>query len=337
MSVLDLALELASTGLPVFPCGANKRPAIRKNEDGRGFHDATTDPAAIRSLFARRNAALVAVPTGEWSGFDALDLDYRHGAGDWERANQSRIPETRIHQTRSGGRHLLFAHAPGVRISESVIAPGVDVRGSGGYVIWWPAHGVSVASDAPIAPWPNWLLPLALPKPPPQRASAGPSSREPVASEHLDKIINYALARVNTASDGQKHHTLRAMARLLGGIQDRAGFSDAKAAEWLLDALPSTVKDWRGAAKTADWGLENGRGIPLTLHEKPNSKEPDPRRKETARMAFRLLRGGVAGAGVLAVLDQQNAQRTEPLPDQVIRETALWAARQMKGQSNAAR
>ena len=43
MPLLDLALNLAAFGLPVFPRGARKFPCIAKAEGGNGFHDATTD------------------------------------------------------------------------------------------------------------------------------------------------------------------------------------------------------------------------------------------------------------------------------------------------------
>ena len=37
--------------LPVFPCNADKRPAIPKAKGGNGFHDASTDPDRIRELW----------------------------------------------------------------------------------------------------------------------------------------------------------------------------------------------------------------------------------------------------------------------------------------------
>jgi hypothetical protein len=47
------------------------------------------------------------------------------------------------------------------------IALGVDTRGNGGYLVWWPAAGFPVLSDAPLAPWPDWLLADFRPKPRP--------------------------------------------------------------------------------------------------------------------------------------------------------------------------
>jgi hypothetical protein len=63
----------------------------------------------------------------------------------------------RRHRTRSGGLHLVFRHAPDIRCSAGRIAPGIDVRGDGGYIIWWPATGLPVLCNGPFAPWPEWL------------------------------------------------------------------------------------------------------------------------------------------------------------------------------------
>ncbi len=54
---LTAALELAATGIPVFPCKDSKAPAC-----ANGFVDASTDPATIRRLFARSDAVLVGCP-----------------------------------------------------------------------------------------------------------------------------------------------------------------------------------------------------------------------------------------------------------------------------------
>jgi hypothetical protein len=97
------------------------------------------------------------VPTGEIAGFDILDIDPRHGGERWFAEHRDRVPRTRTHKTGSGGLHLLFKHRPGLRCSAGKIAVGVDVRATGGYVIWWPAAGFQAQTDVPISPWPNWL------------------------------------------------------------------------------------------------------------------------------------------------------------------------------------
>ncbi len=161
-AVLHAALDLAASGVPVFPCmsapgtKADKAPAC-----AGGFKAASTDPDTVRRLFASPAAALIGVPTGEASGLDVLDTDPRNGCGTWLAAHEHLIPLTRIHATRSGGMHILLRHKPGLRSSaggDSGPRAGVDVKADGGYVIWWPAAGCQIIMDEDPAPWPAALL-----------------------------------------------------------------------------------------------------------------------------------------------------------------------------------
>jgi hypothetical protein len=144
--------------LPTFPCAANKSPLARD-----GFKS-----ARIRRVVPKA-WPLVGVRTGRASGIDALDVDPT-GKG-WLDANRNRIPRTRTQQTRRG-LHLFFKHADGLRCSVGKIAPGIDVRADGGYVIWWHREGLPCEAW-PIWEWPEWLLQEAMNG---QRASKGPST-----------------------------------------------------------------------------------------------------------------------------------------------------------------
>lgn len=269
MALIDVALSIAAQGWPVFPCGANKRPAISKPDGGRGFHDATADPDEIRALFARApHATLVGVPTGEASGFDALDFDYRNGAKAWEDANFARIPETRTHGTLSGGRHMLFRHAPGVRNTASKFAPGMDVRGEGGYIIAPPSPGYDLIHDGDIAEWPDWLLALIL-KPPADAPRPVARTDHEYTSRRIELLTDAILAKVRSAGDGQKHFALRNAALLLGGLQHIGGLGDQDAVSALMSALPASVKDWKAAEETARWGIEAGKGRPWQPEDRP--------------------------------------------------------------------
>jgi Bifunctional DNA primase/polymerase, N-terminal len=99
-------------------------------------------------------AELVGAPTGERNGFDVLDVDPR-GVG-WFDANFDALPATHAQET-PRGLHLYFRHAPGLRCSASRIAPGVDVRAEGGYVILWRREGLPF-EEHPLCEWPEWLL-----------------------------------------------------------------------------------------------------------------------------------------------------------------------------------
>jgi hypothetical protein len=66
-------LEAAiATGLPCFPCGKQKSPAI---PGPRGHKHATDNPAALRALWRRHPGPLVGVRTGETSGLSVMDID----------------------------------------------------------------------------------------------------------------------------------------------------------------------------------------------------------------------------------------------------------------------
>jgi len=151
--MLTAALALAAQGVPTFPVRRDKRPACR-----HGHKDATTDEQQLRLLFSHPQAALIAIPTGSRTNTAVLDIDPQ-GMG-WMRAQLSlaRLPETEVHETPRGGFHLIYrCPSPPVRCSASRIAWGVDIRGEGGSCIIPPSPGYTVVSDAPRAPWPDYL------------------------------------------------------------------------------------------------------------------------------------------------------------------------------------
>lgn len=152
------AQRLARHGLKVFPCQEDKKPACKWGEL------ATTRPEGIPMLWRTYPGVLIGVATGADSGFDVLDIDlYKPEADDWYQEHCARMPRTRMHRTRSGGLHLLFRHRENMRNSAGKIATGVDVRGDGGYIIWWPAAGCEVVDKSSAHQWPAWLVEMAQP------------------------------------------------------------------------------------------------------------------------------------------------------------------------------
>jgi hypothetical protein len=149
MTMIEAALDLARH-VPVFPCRPDKSPYTRK-----GFKDASQDPVRIKRWWTRWPDALIGVPTGE--KFVVVDADLQHPeARDWfARAN---IPTTRMHVTRSGGRHIFFRPHDGVRCSTSRLWRHVDTRGEGGFIVWWPACGFEVLHANALAPVPDWIV-----------------------------------------------------------------------------------------------------------------------------------------------------------------------------------
>ena len=151
---------------PVFP--AKGKVPLTPN----GFRDATKDPTQIRAWWREYPDANVAIPTGSISGFDALDIDLRHGGeGSLDELVRQHgpLPETAESLTGGGGHHVLFKHGEGVK-NAADIKPGIDVRGDGGYIVVPPSMHESGRSyaweqssrpeDVDIAEWPRWLLAL---------------------------------------------------------------------------------------------------------------------------------------------------------------------------------
>jgi hypothetical protein len=152
--------------IPIEPRG--KRPLVR----WQVFQHRRAEPTEIGDWFKRWPEANIAVVTGVVSGLVVLDLDPRHGAQEslaallGERGSLSETVEAR---TGGGGRHLYFAH-PGEMVRNRVgIAPGIDLRGDGGYVVAPPSmHACGEPyrwTRAPevfrVAPLPTWLLEAA--------------------------------------------------------------------------------------------------------------------------------------------------------------------------------
>jgi Bifunctional DNA primase/polymerase, N-terminal len=242
------ALILASEGQPCFPCASSKRPTTP-----HGFLDASADPVALRELWGRYAGPLVGVRTGGSFGIDVLDLDRKHReATVWWTTHRDRLPVTRVHRTRSGGLHLLFRHAPDIRCSAGRIAPGVDVRGDGGYFIWWPATGLPVLSRAPFAPWPDWLRARLLPS---QRAVA---PRITVPDGHA--LMRLAQLITNARSGERNNLTYWAACR--AGEMVASGLLGADAAAVLIAEAATRAGLPRAEAERTAWsGIRTTGGL----------------------------------------------------------------------------
>jgi Bifunctional DNA primase/polymerase, N-terminal len=229
-----------SLGIPAFPCRPDKSPACP-----HGWRDATADPVALRELWRHHPSQLVGVPMGGASGLDALDIDApRHPeAAGWWQGHHGRLPPTRIHRTRSGGLHVLFRHAAGLRCSVGRITPGIDVRADGGYIIWWPAAGEPMLCDAPLAPWPQWLLDELTPRPTPRGgALSTPPSDCRAGSRYAGAALRSAIERVARTPVGGRNDALNREAYGLGrlvaaGLIDVQHIADALAAAAIAGGL----------------------------------------------------------------------------------------------------
>jgi len=177
-TVLQHVLQYAKRGWPVLPlhnisngagecsCGNAECQSQGKHpRTARGLKDASMDETVITGWFAEWPMANIGIVTGEASGLVVLDVDpggedslakleEQHGA----------LPDT-VQSLTGRGRHLLFKH-PGFPIKNKVaVAPGVDVRGDGGYVVAPPSlHASGKLYAWELAHHPDEIEPAVMPQ-----------------------------------------------------------------------------------------------------------------------------------------------------------------------------
>lgn len=162
-------------GFYVFPL----RPRAKTPATPHGCKDATNDLERILRYWQRVPSANVAIATGAQSGVWVLDVDHPHGFESLAALEKQygTLHATLTQRTGGGGVQLLWRwpRTFEVRNSAGKLGRGLDVRGSGGYVVappsihpetgdayvWLDAvDDGSLRDDVVIADAPAWLLQL---------------------------------------------------------------------------------------------------------------------------------------------------------------------------------
>ncbi|MER5887266.1 bifunctional DNA primase/polymerase [Streptomyces sp. NPDC001941] len=259
---LTHALNAARHGLAVIPLTRTKLPGIRSphraerrrsrcrgecGRTGHGIHDATTDEEAVRDLFAYAPWATgYGIACGRAPHhLVGIDLDVKNdvdGIAHFDRLAAEHgfsVPPTVTVATPSGGRHLWLtapAHAP-VPNSAGRLAPGVDVRGSGGYLVG--PGSLTVRGHYTLAPGteghalaaaPPVLLQLLAPPRPAPRAAAS----LPLSGHQSVALVRFVL----DAPDGQRNDRLYWAACRAHGSSDPAPLAAALIEAALHIGLP---------------------------------------------------------------------------------------------------
>ena len=292
----DWAIRLAEAGIPIFPCGPDKKPLVKWREAS------TTDAQAIAAWWTQYPAALPAIDLAK-CGLIVLDGD-RHGGPDGRTA----LRELLLAQhgeyngratpgaiTPGDGAHIYFnqnGHAFGN--GRGKLPEGIDVRGCGGYVICPYAvlpdgrryHIVKGMADligayqaGTVPPIPSGIVKL-LEKPKPEHprangstgnSSTGNGSREAAyAQAALDGIA----AELAGAAQGGRNNALNAAAFRMGTMIARGWIGRADVGDALYAACQANglVSDDGGDTVQATMasGLRAGEQEPHPdLEERP--------------------------------------------------------------------
>jgi Bifunctional DNA primase/polymerase, N-terminal len=249
--LLNGALDLAAY-MPVFPCiNAAGTENDKKPLPAHGFKDATTDPDLVRQWWTRWPNALIGIPTGD--KFVVLDIDCaKHGeAAQWYgRAN---LPRTRTHVTRSGGQHLLFQPNDAVRCTTSKLCRGVDTRGRGGYVIWWPACGLEVLHGEALEPVPDWII-KALEPP---ITTMQRRVRKVRTSTQARRLIEGIIRTIARAREGERNRLAFWGGCRFAEMVSQSIISRDDAIDIATEAAIRAGLPYREARRTAESALEN--------------------------------------------------------------------------------
>lgn len=208
MNFLDAAFYLVPFGWKVFPLlPGSKIPAISKKAGGNGCLDATDDEETIAAWARRFPHANIGIACGVPSGIFVIDLDPRNGSEESLArlaAKKQMFPPTVQAQTANGGQHLYYALEPELKNSKSVLAPGIDTKTTGGYIVAPP----SVLEGGKLYRWINSPLGGHLPRLPRWAVEALKPRPQPVYQAprgDVAKDIKPLVDFVQNAPEGERN------------------------------------------------------------------------------------------------------------------------------------
>ena len=287
-----VALQLARTGLAIFPCDQDKKPLVKWREAS------TSDESTITAWWSKRPAALPALDLGK-CGLFVVDCDRHDGGADGVQAfdelcrhHCSSLDSAVVVKTPNNGKHLYFSQpkngAAPFKNSRGVLPAGCDVRGFGGYTIAPGAElpdGRRYETNRPLngsnPPVPDWLAEIVRPAEP---KTTQPNNKKTLQLKSGDRERAYAAAALDaiadelaTAATGTRNETLNKAAFRLAGMCARNWIGRGEMETGIFEAAAACglVRDDGAAAvrATIKSGIEAGIKEPCRkLEDRPKSK-----------------------------------------------------------------
>jgi hypothetical protein len=204
------ATEWARRGLPVFPLQPRSKLPFRGSH---GCKDATRDEDRIWEWWRREPLANIGIATG--NEFFVVDLDGRDAENWWlNSCGRHGEPDETLEVQTARGRHVHFWAPCEIPNSAGLLAPKVDVRGTGGYVLAPPSKHPDgstylIIRDLPIAEAPRWLTDLAVPDELPELLPPPEPLKIPLPATERDVHgVAAIVALVANATPGERNAVL---------------------------------------------------------------------------------------------------------------------------------
>jgi len=237
---LEAALACHALGLSVIPVRRDKKPLI----EWREFQKKAATDSDIRKWWRQFPDANVGVVTGFLSGVFVLDVDGDLGAETLAQLQKQHGPLPRTWRSRTGrGEHIWFRFPPDeLRNTAGEIAPGLDTRGEGGYVVApgsvhasgaqyeWQDDGDPVLG-AELAQLPDWLLDLVRKRPEPTPEPKVNGAHPPLDHQFrvLRQIFEDERNDLAKLFKGQRNTALNAAAFALGQLSHYGAWTEDEA------------------------------------------------------------------------------------------------------------
>jgi hypothetical protein len=301
---LDIAIGLAAVGLPILPAGVfwNQNAARWRKQPlvNRWQQVATCDPLQIREWWRDHPAAVPGIELGR-AGLLVIDAD-RHGSTDGVAAFQALagrhgLPVGPVTITAGCGLHYVFRQpeGEGFRNRRGRLPEGIDVRGTGGWVVapgsvradgavWQSASDTPPLRDAfpdGIPRVPGWIAnlirrthnrtlrtpePLAIP------------GAEPVSPSRHAAYAKVALARnaeeLAAAQTGGRNNLANAIAFRMGRMVARGWIDRGHVIDTLWQACQANGLVREDGMQAVRGTIERGLAAGMT---NPHGDISDPR------------------------------------------------------------
>lgn len=306
---LVVAKALAEQGLHVFPCQEDGATPKRPKPGVYWRQQSTTDFRKLEQWWERWPNAIPAIDIGK-AGFVVIDAD-RHGGPDgvaaWQTLTSERGIDAPMVETPGGGQHYYFRQPDGEALGnkEGGLPTGINVRGSGGYVIApgavlpsgrrYELHG---ALDSAIAV-PDWLVDIIRGERKGTEQVQNVTVIEPIRLQkqrdvpppaYLQKAVGSELEKLSHAPKGSSNNILNEVAFALGTMVGSGWLSRGQAQGWVEQAAwgnDAIRRDGRAQMMaTIRSGMESGMKSPRPM---PEERDYDALAEQGAVIAAALL------------------------------------------------